>query len=61
MPVIISKDDYDYWLDSNSNDREKLLSLLKPYDSEKIELYTVSQKVNSPSYNAPDNIAPIDN
>jgi putative SOS response-associated peptidase YedK len=60
MPAIISKEDYDYWLDPNSHDKEKLLSFLKPYDSEAMELYTVSKKVNSPSYNAPDNIAPVD-
>jgi putative SOS response-associated peptidase YedK len=61
MPAIISKDDYDYWLDPTTFDREKLLSLLKPYDSEKMELYAVSKRVNTPSYNAPDNIEPIDN
>ena len=60
MPAIISKEHYDYWLDPGSYDREKLLSFLKPYDPEAMELYTVSKKVNSPSYNAPDNIAPVD-
>ena len=60
MPAIISKEHYDYWLDPNSYDKEKLLSFLKPYNPEAMELYTVSKKVNSPSCNAPDNISPVD-
>ena len=60
MPAIISQDAYDIWLDPNEHDREKLLHLLKPYISHEIELFTVSKKVNSPSYNSPDNIEPID-
>jgi len=60
MPAIISRENCDLWLDPTSFDREKLLSLLKPYDSSEMEWYTVSKKVNSPSCNAPDNIEPVD-
>lgn len=59
MPAIIAKEDYDYWLDPASHDTEKLLSLLKPYDPSKMEMYEVSARVNSPSHNTPENILPL--
>ena len=31
MPVILSPDDYDLWLDPEFEGKEKLLSLLRPY------------------------------
>lgn len=58
MPAIISNDNYDMWLDPDEHDTGKLLPLLKPYSSHEMELYSVSRKVNYPSYNAPDNIEP---
>jgi putative SOS response-associated peptidase YedK len=60
MPAIISKDNYDTWLDPNEYDTKKLLPFLKPYASNKMELYTVSRKVNSPSLNSPQNIEPLE-
>lgn len=59
MPAIISNEDYDVWLDPNRFDKNNLLSLLRPYDSSEMEWYTVSKKVNAPSYNKPDNIVPL--
>jgi putative SOS response-associated peptidase YedK len=46
MPAIISKDNYDLWLDPNEHDINKLLPLLKPYSSHEMQLYEVSKKVN---------------
>jgi len=60
MPAVISRDNYDLWLDPDEHDVRKLLPLLKPHPSHEMELYKVSKKVNSPSYNAPDNIARVD-
>jgi len=60
MPAIISKEHYDLWLDPNKFDKEKLLSLLVPYDPSAMEWYPVTNKVNSPSNNSPDNIVPIE-
>jgi putative SOS response-associated peptidase YedK len=59
MPVIMQKNEYGLWLDPNFHDTQKLLSLLKPYNSQQMELYTVSTKVNSPAYNSKDNIKPV--
>lgn len=58
MPAIISRDDYDLWLDPEEHDTAKLLALLRPYPPDDMELYPVSRKVNSPSYDSPDNIEP---
>ncbi|MBI5739789.1 MAG: SOS response-associated peptidase [Nitrospirae bacterium] len=60
MPAIISRDDYDCWLDPDSYDREKLMSLLRPYSPDEMEWYSVSKKVNSAAYDAPDNILPAE-
>jgi putative SOS response-associated peptidase YedK len=60
MPAVISKDNYDMWLDPDEHDTKKLLSLLKPYDPHELELFTVSQRVNSPSQNSPDLIKPVE-
>ncbi|MCX5817808.1 MAG: SOS response-associated peptidase [Proteobacteria bacterium] len=60
MPVIIPKDDEDQWLDPALEDKGILLQLLKPYPSGAMELYPVSPKMNSPLYNHPENIQPIE-
>jgi putative SOS response-associated peptidase YedK len=58
MPVIASSDKYDLWLDSSVHDKDILASILKPYPSEEMELYRVTQKMNSFKYNNPENIKP---
>ena len=59
MPVIISKDKKDLWLDPSMEDKEQLLSLLKPYPVNQMEVWEVSPKVNRPGYDSPDNIKPV--
>lgn len=56
MPVIIPRDREDLWLDPDEQDRDILLSLLRPYPSEEMEMHKVSSKINSPVYNLPDAI-----
>ena len=58
MPAIISKENYEIWLDPDVQDKDVLLPLLTPYDSSKMEYYSVSPKVNSTSYNSADIIVP---
>ena len=58
MPVILPLESRDPWLDPKNRDTEKLLSLLQPYESGEIEFYTVSSKVNSPSFNSKENVEP---
>ncbi len=58
MPAVIPPDKYDLWLDSSVHDKDILNPLLKPYPSGKLELYRVTQKMNSFKYNDPENIIP---
>ena len=59
MPVILPRDKEDMWLDPANEDKEQLLSVLKPYPAEKMLVYEVSTDVNSPRFNSPSNIQPL--
>jgi putative SOS response-associated peptidase YedK len=59
MPVILPTEKYDEWLNPNEKDKAKLLDLLKPYPSEKIEYYDVTLYVNKPEHDSPDVIEPM--
>ena len=59
MPAIIPEDQYGLWLDPLTDDPKELLPLLKPYPSEKLELFPVTPKMNSYKYNEPENIKPV--
>lgn len=48
MPVILSPDDYDLWLDPEFEGKEKLQSMLQPYPADEMTAYPVSTLVNSP-------------
>lgn len=58
MPVILPRDKEDFWLDPTNEDKEKLLSILKPYPAEEMIAFEVSTDVNSPQHNTPSNIQP---
>ena len=59
MPVILPRNEEDLWLDPAVQDKEDLLSLLKPYDADAIETWEVTAKMNRPEYNSPENIKPV--
>jgi len=59
MPVIIPRDKEDLWLDPSTEDIDVLLGLLRAYPSEGMEMRTVSDRVNSPRVNSPDNVRPV--
>ena len=59
MPVIVPRDKEDLWLDPEVQDSEKLLSLLKPYPFEEMEMYEVSSKVNIPAFKSHEAIRPV--
>ena len=62
MPVILSPDAVDTWLDRGLDDEDDLgglLSLLGPFPAARMETYEVSTVVNSPANNGPDCIAPV--
>jgi len=54
MPVILSPDDYDLWLDPEFQGKDKLLSLLRPYPADEMAAYPVSTLVNSPKNERPE-------
>ena len=60
MPVIIKPNDRDRWLDPGEHYLEKLSSLLVPYPSDEMEAWEVSRAVNSPGYDSPENIEPVE-
>lgn len=51
MPVILSKNEEETWLDETIEDEYSLKSLLDPYPSDELEAYRVSKDVNSPRNN----------
>jgi len=46
MPVILSGDAYDLWLDPGFSNVAELQTLLRPYPAEAMKRYRVSQRVN---------------
>ena len=46
MPVILSRDSYDIWLDPGMTDVQVISELLKPYDHNAMRSYPVSTRVN---------------
>jgi putative SOS response-associated peptidase YedK len=59
MPVILSEDAYDLWLNPNMTDIDYLKSLLVPYPEEEMAAYPVSTLVNSPKNDVPLVMEPI--
>ncbi|MES9946481.1 MAG: SOS response-associated peptidase [Candidatus Thiodiazotropha sp.] len=59
MPVILSPDNYDAWLDKGTQDPAILKPLLSANEMVNIHLYPVSRRVNSPKNNSPENIESI--
>ena len=53
MPVILSPDDYDRWLDPGVTDPSEVADLLEPYPG-KMTAHVVSSAVNNPRNNAPE-------
>jgi putative SOS response-associated peptidase YedK len=49
MPVILSREDHDFWLDPEVDETEALRELLVPYPAEEMEAYPVSRHVNRPT------------
>lgn len=58
MPVILTPDAYEMWLDPAFNHEQKLRDLLLPCPSEQITAYPVSSFVNSPRNEGPENLVP---
>lgn len=54
MPVILPPEHYDLWLDDEVEDPKVLKDLLQPFDPELLDVYPVSDLVNSPRNDVPE-------
>ncbi len=59
MPVIVSPDKYDLWLDPDLNDFEAIRDILKPYDADQMRRYPVSTKLNNSRNEGAENASPV--
>jgi len=59
MPVILKREDYNLWLDSDEKSPEILQKLLVPFEPDEMEYHPVSSFVNNPNNNSPECIKAI--
>ncbi|MCW2827244.1 MAG: response-associated peptidase [Marmoricola sp.] len=59
MPLMLSPDRYDAWLDPRRNDRDDLLALLEPAAPGRLEAFPVSTLVSSVKNNGPELVVPL--
>jgi putative SOS response-associated peptidase YedK len=60
MPVILSPESYDRWLDPSIQDAGALMELLQPCPAEEITAYRVSTYVNNARHEGPQCIEPYE-
>jgi putative SOS response-associated peptidase YedK len=61
MPVILTPDHFELWLDPEIQDKERLKSLLQPLQEVEIRGHPVSTEINNPKNNRADLIKDISN
>ncbi len=59
MPLMLSRDRYDDWLDPTHTDRDSLLGLLVPAAPGLLEAYPVSTLVSNVANNGPELVEPL--
>lgn len=59
MPVVLSPQDFDRWLDRDTTDVDALRSLLVPSDPRALDMFEVSPRVNSVRNNDGELVVPI--
>ena len=59
MPVIVTPDKYDVWLDPDVNDFNTIRDILKPYDANLMRRYPVSRKLNNSKVDDADSASPV--
>ncbi|MCI0434219.1 MAG: SOS response-associated peptidase [Gemmatimonadetes bacterium] len=57
MPVVLADSERDRWLDTAYSETDKLQELLRPFDPDALEAWTVSREVNAPKNEGPELIA----
>lgn len=60
MPVIISPENFDTWLDPHNTETNNLSDLLAPCDNKLLEPYRISTAVNNPAHDKPELLDRID-
>lgn len=58
MPVIVTPDKYEVWLDPDATDFDTIRDILKPYDAEQMRRYPVSTKLNNSKNEGAESAAP---
>jgi len=59
MPVIVTPEKYDVWLDPDVNDFSAIRDILKPYDANLKRRYPVSRKLNNSKIDDPEAASPV--
>jgi putative SOS response-associated peptidase YedK len=59
MPVILSPNDYDLWLDPEMQEPAKLTYLYEPFSASEMESHLVSMNVNKVANQGPELIEPV--
>lgn len=59
MPVIVTPDKYDLWLDPDVTDFELIRDVLKPYDAASMRRFPVSRKLNNSKIDDAESAVPI--
>jgi len=59
MPVIVTPDKYDVWLDPDVNDFKTIRDILKPYDATAMRLYPVNRKLNDSNNDDAESASPV--
>ena len=59
MPVIVSPDKYDLWLDPDVNDFDAIRDVLRPYDASLMRRYPVNMKLNNSKIDDAESAAPV--
>lgn len=59
MPVIVTADKYEIWLDPDVTDFDAIRDTLKPYDADQMRRYPVSTKLNNSQNEGAETAAPV--
>lgn len=58
MPVVLTRYDESVWLDRDA-DHQTLKNMLQPYDSDLMQSYPITTRVNSPANDSPEILEPL--
>jgi putative SOS response-associated peptidase YedK len=59
MPVILRPEDYALWLDTTVKDPGQLQHLYQPLPADRLAMYRVTDRMNSPKFIGPECIEPV--